>query len=472
MSESKKFTFDVGITFIASVINMLFGFIITILLGRYLGSDDLGLYRMTFTIYGIALVFAGIGIPAAMIKYVAEFKSDSNKINSIVSSGVITSLILGIGSCLLLYFLSGIFEEIFDMYGLSGLLRLLSPVFPFALIGGALLGLLNGFREMKKYSIAIIIQSALMLITSVILIYFGFGVNGVIVGIVLSSVGSCLYLIWVTSNFFKIALKGYVLTTKKLLRFGVQIFIANSINLINYQADIIFIGYFLTATDVGYYSVAIGLSKFFWIIPQTIQTITYPATSEYWANNNQSALQIMIDKSMKYSTCILLPIGLMVWLFAEEIIILIFGDSFIYAVLSLQILLIGTVINGVLERSIGGTLAGIGKAYLVPKIAACSATINIILNFILIPVFGISGAAIATAFSISITSIINLFFISKYAHIKIDIIWYEKAGLFALLALLICYIFNYNIIARILSIIFLIILIRLYLFKEMSNLHS
>ncbi len=311
-----------------------------------------------------------------------------------------------------------------------------------------------------------------MLIISVILIYFGFGVNGVIVGIVLSSVGSCLYLIWVTSNFFKIALKGYVLTTKKLLRFGVQIFIANSINLINYQADIIFIGYFLTATDVGYYSVAIGLSKFFWIIPQTIQTITYPATSEYWANNNQSALQIMIDKSMKYSTCILLPIGLMVWLFAEEIIILIFGDSFIYAVLSLQILLIGTVINGVLERSIGGTLAGIGKAYLVPKIAACSATINIILNFILIPVFGISGAAIATAFSISITSIINLFFISKYAHIKIDIIWYEKAGLFALLALLICYIFNYNIIARILSIIFLIILIRLYLFKEMSNLHS
>ena len=96
MSESKKFAFDVSITFIASAINMFFGFIIIVLLGRYLGSEDLGLYRMTFTIYGIGLLFAGIGISAAMIKYVAEFKNDSNKINSIVSSGVITSLILGI----------------------------------------------------------------------------------------------------------------------------------------------------------------------------------------------------------------------------------------------------------------------------------------------------------------------------------------------------------------------------------------
>lgn len=293
-----------------------------------------------------------------------------------------------------------------------------------------------------------------------------------VIGVVISSVGWCLYLLLITRAYFEITFEGYAKNTKKMLGFGVQIFGANAINMINYQADIILIGYFLTAIDVGYYAVAVGLSKFFWLIPQAIQTITYPATSEYWANNNQSSLQIMIDKSMKYSTCILLPIGLMVWLFAEEIIILIFGDSFIYAVLSLQILLIGTVINGVLGRSIGGTLAGIGRAYLVPKIAACSATINLIFNFILIPVFGIAGAAIATAFSISITSIINLFFISKYAYIKFDIIWYGKAGLFALLALLICYIFNYNIIARILSIVFLIILIRLFLFKEMSNLPS
>jgi len=71
MQPSKKFAFDVGITFIASVITLPLGFVITVVLGRYLGAGDLGLYRMASTIYGIAMLVAAIGIPAAMIKYVA-----------------------------------------------------------------------------------------------------------------------------------------------------------------------------------------------------------------------------------------------------------------------------------------------------------------------------------------------------------------------------------------------------------------
>ena len=158
MQPSKKFAFDVGITFLASVVTLPLGFVITVALGRYLGAGDLGLYRMTYTMYGIAMLVAAIGIPAAVIKYVAEFKEDRTKFNQIASSGVITSLFLGIVFIALFYFTSGIFAEIFNMPELSGLIKLLSPVFPFALVGGALLGLLNGIREMKKYAAATIIQ--------------------------------------------------------------------------------------------------------------------------------------------------------------------------------------------------------------------------------------------------------------------------------------------------------------------------
>ena len=52
MHPSKKFAFDVGITFLASVVTLSPGFVITIVLGRYLGAGDLGLYRMASTIYG------------------------------------------------------------------------------------------------------------------------------------------------------------------------------------------------------------------------------------------------------------------------------------------------------------------------------------------------------------------------------------------------------------------------------------
>jgi len=311
------------------------------------------------------------------------------------------------------------------MPGLSGLLKILSPVFPFALVGGALLGLLNGRREMKRYGAATILQSVLMLVVSVSLIYCEFGVAGVVVGVVISSVGWCLYLLLITRDYFDITFEGYADNTKTMLGFGVQIFGANAINMINYQADIILIGYFLTATDVGYYAVAVGLSKFFWLIPQAIQTITYPATSEYWANDNHSALQTMIGKSMKYTTCVLLPIGLGVGFFAREIITLIFGGGFSYAVLPLQILIVGTVAFGVM-KSIGGSVTGIGRPDIALKIVGISATTNVVLNFLLIPTYGIVGAAVATTVSLFVASLVGIFITVRMLNVKIDLKWYAK----------------------------------------------
>ena len=435
MQPSKKFAFDVGITFLASAVALPLGFIITILLGRYLGAGDLGLYRMASTIYGIAILIAAIGIPAAMIKYVAEFKDDRTKFNQIVSSSVITSLFLGIGFIVLFYFTSGIFAGIFNMPGLPGLLKILSPVFPFALVGGALLGLLNGLREMKKYAAATIIQSVLMVIITVILIYYGFGVAGAVIGVVLSSVGSCAFLVWACRGYFDITLEGYRQTTRKLLGFGAQIFGANAINMINYQADIILIGFFLTATDVGYYAVAVGLSRFFWIIPQAIQTITYPATSEYWANNNHDALQTMIDKSMKYTACILLPVGLGVGFFAKDIITLMFGEGFGYAVLPLQILIVGTVIFGIACKAIGSSLAGVNRPDLSLKTTSAGAILNIILNVLLIPYFGIIGAAVATAVSLITMSFIFDGLTIKTLLIKLDIKWFAQITGITLIAI-------------------------------------
>ena len=85
MHPHKKFAFDVGITFLASGYPAFWLFVIQTskslksmaefliklfskVLGRYPGAGDLGVYRMASTIYGIAMLVAAIGIPAAMIK--------------------------------------------------------------------------------------------------------------------------------------------------------------------------------------------------------------------------------------------------------------------------------------------------------------------------------------------------------------------------------------------------------------------
>jgi stage V sporulation protein B len=426
MRASKKFAFDISITFTASIVSMFLSFLVTILLGRYLGADNLGLYRMTSTFYMVGILIASVGIPGTITKFTAELKGDQTRFNQVVSSGLILSLILGSACTGVIYFSSGVLAQVFHMPELSFLLKMLSPVFPFALTAGVFLGLLNGLRKMGKHGIARIFQSTLMIGITVFLLSCGLGIRGAVSGIVLSSVGYCFLLTWFSRNDLTMTLQNCGATAKKVLTFGSQILGASAINLINVRADTIFIGYFLTAAAVGQYAVAVELGEFFWLIPNAVQAITYPATSEYWSRNNYGALQKMIDKSMKYTSLSLLPIALGVGVFAERIIFFIFGEGFTEAVLPLRILIIGTAVQGATVRAIGGSLTGAGRPDISLRLVIISASANIVLNALLIPRFGIAGAAATTTFSLLLSTVLGLLYIRKILQVTIDMKWITK----------------------------------------------
>jgi O-antigen/teichoic acid export membrane protein len=423
MQEAKKFALDVSHTFIASIINMLLVFVISIILARHLGAYDLGLYRLTYTFYGVATMVGALGIPVAVIKYVAEYKDDIANLDKVVSAAIITSLIAGIIISIIIYVFAHNAADIFRMPEIESQLMLLSPVFPFILVNAVLYGVLNGLRKMKTYAVALILQQALMTALTVILIYYKFGVSGAIIGIVISSIGASAYLLYNCRRYIHLILVGYLETTRKLTTFGAKMFGANLINMINLQADVVFLGYFLTAANVGYYSAATGLSKFFLVVPQAIQTVSYPATSEYWAKKNMLGLQNMIDKSVRYSALALMPAGLAIVFFAQDIVIRIYGQEFQQSALPLQILLLGTVFFGVACTSIGGSLAGINRPDLSLKAAGISATANIILNVALIPRFEVAGAAIATCASLIIMTLLFGIMTIRTLSIKIKIRW-------------------------------------------------
>jgi len=228
------------------------------------------------------------------------------------------------------------------------------------------------------------------------------------------------------------------------------------------------IGFFLTANDIGLYSVAVGFSTFFWIIPNAIQTVTYPATSEYWAKNDHVAMQKMMDKSMKYTACVLFPIGLGAGFFAEDIVTIVFGGEFVNAALSLQILIVGTVILGIV-KAIGGSIAGVGRPDIGLKIVGIAAIINIILNVLLIPYFGIIGAAIATAISLSLVGFLGLLLTIKIVKVKIDFKWFAKIiGITFLAILVFMYVefVNKYLLGMTILFIYVLILIMLLLTKE------
>lgn len=424
MEQKRRFAFDVGWFLVSSAVNLVIAFLLQTILARWLGAFDLGLYTMVVTVQEIAMLVAGLGISAALVKYAAEYQENRDRLFQTTSSAFIISIIFGLVVGVLLYFLSGTVASIFDMPQLSPLLKLLAIALPFLCLFQVVLGLFNGFRRMKNWAYLMILRNCLMILLTVILVWLGFGIEGTVFGMVFSAVGGCIFGLYLSRKYLHLTFQGFFKNAKKLVLFGIQVVGANAVSIIANRVDIMMIGYFLTATEVGYYSVAVTISMLFDVIPNAIQGISYPATAEYWSKKDHWSLQKMIDKSMKYSACILLPLGLGVGFFAKEITTTIFGAEFIYAALPLSILLIARVVRGATVQPIGASFSGRGRPDIGLKIDALSSVLNIGLNIVLIPRFGIAGSAAATTISLLVGAVIFIALLPRMLGVRIDARWY------------------------------------------------
>jgi O-antigen/teichoic acid export membrane protein len=431
----RRHIFDIGITFSATLVSTFLSFLLTIILARHFGATDLGIYRLALTSYGIIMLFVASAIPAAMIKYVAECQNDCIKLNKLVSTGIIIAGIFG-GICMIfLFFISDIVAELLHAPGLSGLLKILVVIIPFSLFTGVLNGYLNGMRLMRPLAISTVFQSVMIISLSLLFIQLNFGLQSIIISLVIASILNFLLLLYYVRIQFTFEWNSFVDTSKLLLCFGIPVIAANFVGQINSQLDNLFIGIYLTPADVGIYSIAWTLSTFIWLLPSAIQKITYPITSELWSEQKKAELCHMINLTLKYTTIIMIFGGLFLVFFGKSIIGIIFTEQFSPAYIPLVILLIGTIIRGVVI-SIGSTVAGIGKPGIdfITTLIMCITWI--FFDITLIPIFGIIGTAVSATIALTIGTFSGLYYIKRYVSVEFDWKWYVKIFLFLVASLL------------------------------------
>ena len=446
MSKIRKFAGDVSWAFCSSVITLSIAFLLRMFIARWLGASELGLYQMLLTIYGLAILPATFGIPVAITKYVADFKDHDEKLNQIITSSIISSVALGALIGIILFTLSKVLAALFHMPGLAHLIQILAIILPFTSLFQALIGLYNGLRRMRLYAFISILQYFLMIVCTAILVVAGYGVKGAVIGLIISMIVACVVSLYASRKLFKFSFQKCLQTMVEITGFGSLLLGGNIVNVIANQADILLIGYFLVKKDVGLYSVAISLSMFMTLIPMAIQRITYPATAEYYSKKHHSGLDLMIDKSIKYSTIALLPIGLGIGFFAEEIITLLFGQQFRPATSPLIVLLIARVIRGGTNVPVGGSVTAAGRPDIMFMISLISAISNVLLNILLIPKYGITGAAIATTISLLLGTVIFLIIMPRVLQVRTDLAWFGQIYGFAFIAIIL-----FTVLSKILS---------------------
>jgi Membrane protein involved in the export of O-antigen and teichoic acid len=243
------------------------------------------------------------------------------------------------------------------------------------------------------------------------------GVEGAVFGLTVPTIITTLFLFKSIIKYIDISKIMNYIDLKKLVKFGFYVVLTNSVGLINTQIDSLFIGYFMTKEDVGYYAIAVIIIQAVTLLPTSVQTITTPLISSYHHNKDYKNIKYLIRNTLLKTYLITIAISIIILLFGKPLIKIIFTEEFMPAYIPMLVLLLGNLINAP-TYAVGGALASIGKIEISFRRSVLCMLINVILNLLLIPKLGLVGAATATSLSLIFTCITNLFLLNKYIFCK------------------------------------------------------
>jgi O-antigen/teichoic acid export membrane protein len=204
---------------------------------------------------------------------------------------------------------------------------------------------------------------------------------------------------------------------KHIIIFGFSISVGKISFMVMKSLDIPILNLFFDYANVGVYSVADTVSSvLFSMTAFSLPIIS--SMSEAWTQKDDSLIEKYVKISVKYPLLLGLPLTIIIFALAEPIVVLIYGAAFQGAIIPLQILIIGTFLL-MFGRTLSAILIGIGKAKLSGILLATAATQYLVSLFILVPLFGLDGAAI----SLTLTGVTSLILIPTFIrrHLKVEV---------------------------------------------------
>lgn len=183
-----------------------------------------------------------------------------------------------------------------------------------------------------------------------------------------------------------------------MLRASFPMFITAMVGILIVSIDVWLLTYFRPQFDVGIYTAAVKLLGFVSFPLTALINIAGPRFAEAHAQQDRDKLQEQFQKAAQLSVWGGLPLLLMIVLFPAQLLGL-FGDSFTAGISVIYLLAFGQLIN-IAMGPIGYFLLMTGEALTLQYIMLSTLVISIVTNVILIPMFGINGAAIAGAMAL------------------------------------------------------------------------
>ena len=394
-----------AVTFLGGVIGRGLHVLGQVVLARVLGPATFGLYSIGWTIVRICSIFTPLGLENGVIHFISQAEDQPSRARAVwlqcLGLSLLSGLVFGVG----LYFLAPVLAiKCFAKPGLVPIFRAFAVTVPLA-SGLRVASAATRASHSMKYSVwaETIMQPGANLVMVVILYWLGYGVVGAVAAASFSYLAALLLGIGFEESLLprdsrSKSRQGAYWAISALLVFSVPTAVGVTFTTLINWVDRLLAGAFLAPSSVGVYQAAVQVSIILDVIVSTFNTVFASRISRLHFASETARLDELFKISAKWAFYTSIPAFLVLCCSARELLRLSYGPAYSGGAIPLIILSLGSMADAG-SGAAGYLLAFTGHQKRLTVISGVTLVAAILLNYLLIPRFGLIGAAVATAFA-------------------------------------------------------------------------
>jgi O-antigen/teichoic acid export membrane protein len=420
-------------TLMASLVQVVCGVITVAVVARTLGPAGKGAYDVYWTTANMAVMVLGLSLPAGVTYTVARGSAD---VRTLLPRLIAFALAITLVTILVLHLIE-LSAEARAVLPRDRLVLLMTGVAAGAIAGMNLFrAVIVGQREFKRVSIVDMARATTItaaIAAAAILAEHNGGVR--IHWLVVANcagvlAGATYYLLASSKTKSRDTVEATSSAVSEALRYAAPAYLANVVQYLNYRVDVYLVNGFSGTAAVGTYQVAVMIAETLRVLPTATQAVIWPtiAARQHLATENA----LLTKRTARLVFLITAAGAALVAVAATFALVPIFGGGFRSSLSALFALLPGITLFAI-TTVLAGYIAGMGGPRLNLYASALGLLVTLALDVLLIPRFGILGAAIASTFSYAITTLVTVIIFVRISGTSARDLFWPTAADFALI---------------------------------------
>ncbi len=402
----------------------LVSFIYTILIARLVAPDEVGLFYFALGLIGVISIFADFGLSQTVQRYVPFYLGKKDKMSAarvLVLSIVLSTLMVAIVA-LITYAGTPLLGQIFGNPQLGPLMLLFAVYLCVNQTFNIASSTLTALKIMKERSLGSNLQNVLkVLLTIALIMVMGPTARALTIAFILSFIIGTVYLLWALHRALtRLNLPAtpgfgwYPALLWETLPFGLTLLSISMFSTLLAYTDRVIIGFILqagAAVPIAIYSMASNLASVTGLLASSVITILLPVASGLVSQNDPAKISKAAWTAMRWVLFSTIPVLAFIVAFSNPLLFVLYGTTYVSGAVCLALFSLGSFFF--ILGSVPGTLIAAHRLVRLELSAfIAAALLNVVLNLVLIPPFGINGASFASMLSFALLACINY----GYAH--------------------------------------------------------